>query len=206
MIPRIIHQIWLGDPMPDHLAIYCTTWAEHHPGWEHRLWTDGDFGWLRNQRLFDTAQRHTPHVGQFRADIARYEILHRFGGVYVDCDFECRRPIDDLLDADSFAAWEEDDVWVNNAILGAVPAHPLMADLIARLPASVARHRGKRPNVMTGPQFLTQRARRHHITVHPARLFYPYSWSELDRQGEDFPDVYAIHHWDNARRRAAARA
>ena len=32
-----------------------------------------------------------------RADVLRYEILRRHGGVYVDVDVECLRPLDDLL-------------------------------------------------------------------------------------------------------------
>lgn len=202
-IPRRLHFIWLGPPMPDHLAAYIVSWRDLHPDWDHHLWTEHELRWLANQSLFDHAEDHTPHVGQFRADIARYEILHRLGGVYVDCDFEARRPIDDLLDVGCFAAWEIDDVWVNNAILGATPGHPFLADLIDGLPANVTRTRGKRPNVMTGPQYLTPVYRRHAdtVTVHPSRCFYPYLWNELHRAGEDFPDAYAVHHWENARRR-----
>jgi hypothetical protein len=32
-----------------------------------------------------------------KSDILRYEILSQFGGIYVDCDFECLKPFDDLL-------------------------------------------------------------------------------------------------------------
>ncbi len=143
------------------------------------------------------------HAGQLRSDIARYEILHRHGGVYVDCDEEPRRPIDDLLDAELFAAWETDDVWVNNAVMGSRPGHPLLAEMIAALPASVIRHRRKRPNHMTGPRFLTPLIRdRADVTLLPSATFYPYRWDELDRRHDDHGDAYAVHHWNNAHRRA----
>jgi mannosyltransferase OCH1-like enzyme len=202
LIPHVVHHIWLGDPMPVHLERYIETWEEHHPDWDHRLWTH--FEGLRNQNLYDRAGEITPHVGQFRADIARYEILYEHGGVYVDCDFECLRPLDNLISGiGCFAAWELEDRWVNNAILGATPGHPLFDDLIRALPASVSRNAGRRPNRMTGPQFLTPIWRRWHATTFPSAWFYPYPWSELDRQGEQFPDAYAVHHWENARKRAA---
>lgn len=200
MIPRVFHSVWVGPPMPEHLAAYLKTWTALHPGWKHRLWGEDDLDWLTNQELFDHAEAHTTSVGQFRSDVARYEILHRHGGIYVDCDFEALAPIDDLLfDVDCFAAWETDDVWVNNAILGAVPGHPFLADLIAGLPASVRRHRGKRPNISTGPQYLTPIARRHQIRLFPSAQFFPYRWDELHRGGEHFPNAFAVHHWEHKR-------
>ena len=50
-IPKIIHQIWLGDlPAP-------TTWMQtvknHHPDYDYRLWTDDNLPTpLYNQTLF----------------------------------------------------------------------------------------------------------------------------------------------------------
>lgn len=197
MIPRTIHHIWVGPPMPDPLTAYMRTWRDLHPDWEHVLWSSFDD--LTNQDAYDRAEEITPHVGQLRSDLARYEILHRHGGVYVDCDMEALRPIDDLLSAGCFAGWETDGVWVNNAVLGCVPGHPLMADLIAAAPASIEANAGARPNRMTGPHLLTPHARRHGITVHPSAAFYPYHWSNLDQR--DYGDAYAVHHWANQRRK-----
>ena len=45
----------------------------------------------RNQRLFDLAFRTS------RSRLARYEVVHRFGGVYLDADVEYARPLDPLL-------------------------------------------------------------------------------------------------------------
>lgn len=189
--------------MPDHLAAYVATWVKVHPGWEHHIWGNGDLDWLENQELYDFAEAITRDHGQFRSDVARYEILHRYGGVYIDCDFEALAPIDELLiGVDCFAAWETDDVWVGNAILGSVPGHPFLADLIDGLPANVRSHRGKRPTVLSGPQYLTPIAKRHGITLLPSSQVYPYNWNELDRAGERFPGAYAIHRWENKRKQS----
>lgn len=203
MIPKIFHRIWVGGPMPDHLADYGATWEKHHPGWEHRLWTDDNMPALRNQHLYDQAETIAPNnVGQFRADIARYELLGAHGGVYIDCDFECLRPIDELLDGVScFAAWEETGRWVNNAIMGCTLGHTLMSTLVARLPRNVKLRRGARPNILSGPQFLTPLIAGHGVTVFDKDLFYPYLWNELERGDEQFPDAYAVHHWNNRRTR-----
>lgn len=207
MIPTTVHRLWTGPPMPDHLAGYVASWTEHHPSWTSRLWTDADdWSWLANYDLWQRAPELFPrNVGQFRADVARLELLHRDGGVWADTDMECLRPLDPLLAeaGDLFLAWEQEPLWVNNAVMGAVPGHPLLAELIDALPASVAARRpGDRPNRVSGPQFITPHVRAQPagtVRVYPARMFYPYLWSELDRQGEHFPDAYTVHHWHNRR-------
>jgi mannosyltransferase OCH1-like enzyme len=199
VIPKILHHIWVGPPMPERLNPYVESWRTLHPEWEHLLWTGFDD--LENQAYYDRAEKITPHVGQLRADLARYEILYRHGGVYVDCDLEALRPIDDLLDVEGFAGWEQDGRWVNNAIIGCAPFHPLMRACIDNAPRSIRKHRGKRPNKMTGPGLITRMSKVHPITLHPQATFYPYSFDELERIGGDYGDAYTAHHWDNARKR-----
>lgn len=203
MIPKVFHFVWVGAPMPERLRRYVDSWQQVHPDWSVTVWGDADLGWLENRSLYEQADVFAGRfAGQFRSDLARIEILRRHGGVYVDCDFEARQRIDDLCAVPAWAAWELDDVWVNNAIMGSEPGHPLWSKLVAALPGNVAAHPGRRPNVMTGPQFLTPRVEgRGDFTVYPSAWFYPYSWSELDRQGEVFPQARAVHHWDNARKR-----
>lgn len=202
MIPRVLHQIWVGGPVPPWLAEMRQTWLELHPspGWEHILWTDDDLPPITHGALYDDPPCPPATHGQMRADLLRYDILFRYGGVYVDLDFEAQRPIDELLAGiDCFAAWETDDVWIGNAILGSTPGHPFLAELIAGVPASVEAHRGQRPVLSTGPQYLTPIAKRHDVRLFPASMFYPYRWDQLERGDELFPDAYAIHHWNNRR-------
>lgn len=208
-VPHLIHQIWVGPrPLPSLFERFAEGWREKHPRWSYVLWTAPPDG-FRNASLLAEASRFVPaaSMGQFASDLMRYEILHQFGGVYVDTDFECRRSIEELVgDVECFAAWEQQDVWVNNAIMGAVPGAPFLERLIAELPASVHANVGARPNVLSGPQFVTKMYREHpdELTVFDEKWFYPYTLRELDRKDDEFPEAYAIHHWSNARRRRGA--
>ena len=97
MIPKTIHQIWLGDqsqrPSP-----LMETWKEKNPTWEHKIWTEKNMPKLRCQKQFE-AMKDLPG----RADILRYELLFNEGGFYVDADSVCLEPLDDFfVDNDSF--------------------------------------------------------------------------------------------------------
>lgn len=204
----IVHRIWLGGDEPGWTRPFADTWRQ--PGWSVWQWTDDNIASLfplRNQDIYDRAPQIAPHhTGQLRSDVLRYEILHRFGGVYVDTDFECLRPIDGLIEGvECFAAWEEPGRWVNNAILGCTPGHPFLDRLIDGLPRSVRLNARFKPNRMSGPRYLTNVWRRNGkgVEVFDRELFYPYSWRDVadNAPGQDFPDAYAVHHWANKRRR-----
>ena len=94
MIPRVFHQIWVGpDPVLSGFDEWRESWARNHPGWELRLWTDDNLpAGLRNPVVYER-ERHPVE----RADILRLELVYRFGGVYLDADLECRKPIDSLI-------------------------------------------------------------------------------------------------------------
>jgi mannosyltransferase OCH1-like enzyme len=212
VIPAILHQIWVGpDPLPAEYAAYAQTWQRHHPGWEYRLWTDDNLPVMRNRDLYDRAEELTPaaNVGQFRADVLRYELLWSFGGVYVDIDFECLAPLDDhTADLEAFAAWEVQDTWIANGLMGSEPGHPFIDRLISGLEASAVHHRGQRPNIAIGPQYLTRTYRRHasELTVLAARRFYPYLYHQVGTDAEHGPwpeGTIAVHHWANRRRTLA---
>jgi mannosyltransferase OCH1-like enzyme len=199
-IPRIIHRIWLGAPMPPDVARFGKAWQRLHGGWTVRTWRDWDMPALQHQRWFDEAESPAQ-----RADIVRLELLHRYGGVYVDTDFEPLRPLDDLLGAVRCFLASEDGHWLATGIMGAVPGHPFIADLVEGIPASIAANWGAPPNRQTGPQYVSGRywsytpgGGEDAVVVFPPSMFYPYHFSEPERRFDSFPDAYAVHHWSRS--------
>lgn len=131
-IPRIIHHIWFGGKLPEQYQQWRETWRAFHPGWEMYLWDEemvkrafpqGFF----NEDIFREAAEKKLYARM--ANIARYEILARYGGLYVDTDSFCLRSFDQLHDDYDFyaamEAWVEGSS-VNNAIIGVRPFHPII--------------------------------------------------------------------------------
>jgi hypothetical protein len=194
-IPRTIHRVWLGErPMSAEHERFGETFAQHHPGWEMRLWTDEDLPELD----IATSERERARTPAELSNLVRYEILHRYGGVYVDTDFECQRPFDRLLRGiDAFAALESVGR-LGTGVIGALAGHPIVARAArnARRTLGIGAHSAD----ANGPYFYTliveqEIEREPNIAIFGAPLFYPYRWDELERRNDAFPEAYAIHHW-----------
>jgi mannosyltransferase OCH1-like enzyme len=176
----VFHQIWLGPaPLPEQFAPYVESWRRHHPEWQHRLWTEETLPpGLRPeiyQRLRSPAER---------SDVLRLELLAREGGVYVDTDFECLRPIDPLLEGVDLFAAESKAGRVNNALIGAAAAHP--AIVRARDDVRPLTRHGTVDKDGTGPFFIDRVLKEAHATIFERPLFYP---TPAEQAG-----AYAIHH------------
>jgi len=129
VIPRVFHRIWLGpEPMPEEYVRLGETWKRNHRDWEHHLWAETNLPTDLRPEVYELLRRPAE-----RADILRLELLHRLGGVYVDADMESLKPIDPLLDGVACFLGGLDSGRVSNAVIGAVPDHPLLARAIAEL-------------------------------------------------------------------------
>ena len=184
-IPPVLHQIWLGaDPYPDAFSAYARGWEELHPGWELRLWTEETIpDDVRRREVYETLRNPSE-----RSDILRYELLDRFGGVYLDCDLECRRPLEPLLEGSEFVIAAQPEGGAEVALVAAVAGHPLLLRAIEEL----------RPRTSYGPT----------VDEGTGAAF-------LDRVLTEFPEIepvegvfgangYAVHHVDRSAREADA--
>lgn len=214
MIPRIVHHVWPGiDPIPYRFRANIASFAEHNPGWEHRLWTPAEIDGLEmaNQALYDRAEAEAPKDWlRFRADIARLEIIARYGGVYADTDAVCLRPLEELTDDHAwFPTSPNNPDGITQAVFAAEPGHPFLKHLLEVMADSARCHRGQRIHEMVGTRFVDREYRSTEpadVTVYPWWMFSGQSISDRD-QGKD-PDLsraYINHTYDNtAKHRQAA--
>ncbi len=97
MIPRIIHQTWCDETIPDKYRELVDSWKIHHPDWAYRLWTDEDLDRLIAENFPDFLEQFRAYDNPVqRADAGRYLLLYLHGGVYADLDTRCHKPFDAL--------------------------------------------------------------------------------------------------------------
>jgi mannosyltransferase OCH1-like enzyme len=196
MIPKVFHRIWLGGSMPEEFIHYGETWKAHNPGWTLKLWTEENL----TTRYPDLVKRCWKY--RHESNIYRYELLLREGGIYIDTDFECLRPIGPLIEGmDAFSAYQLDEPSLEGAIapglFGTVPGAPFMNDLVEHIPDAFSETHW----LNCGPPYFTSIVRRHpEVHIFPRLHFYPYLWDELERKAEVFDHAYAVHHWSSKAR------
>jgi|11BtaG_2_1085332.scaffolds.fasta_scaffold00132_21 mannosyltransferase OCH1-like enzyme len=207
VIPKIIHQIWLGGDLPDKQKNACRDIQAvcNENGWSYRLWRDSDvleLGDFKNKELFNS----TPNLGQ-KSDILRNIILHKYGGVYLDTDYIIVKLFDDLLDLDFFCGVCFDN-WpsMSNSIIGTIPAGDTITSMLT-YEKEISWNDGMAIIDTTGPYHTTRAALKNlssKTVVFPNSYFYPYPcFPRLRVKGTDpmqyiSSETYCIHLWDES--------
>lgn len=132
----------------------------------------------------------------------RWELLYEFGGIALDADSECLRPLEDwLLEPDVFACWESELLrpgLIANGIVGTIPEHPLIGqiihDMVAEYPGDLL------PWQYSGPARLTDTIRKMNyrdITIYPSHYFLPEHFAGLPYGGNG--QVFARQGWNSTK-------
>lgn len=155
-IPKIIHHVWVGpNPLPAEEAEWIQSWKDKHPDWEFKLWTNENLPELPDNCLqaLDCCERYPA----FQADIIRYVVLLRFGGLYLDTDMKCVLPVDRLLEDVDFVALNPGGEWICNGFIGCSPQHPVLSLAVKNIrPFEVRRGPRDSATVRFGPAYLTE--------------------------------------------------
>jgi mannosyltransferase OCH1-like enzyme len=155
MIPKIIHQVWLGSSMKP--IGLMQTWIKHNPDYTYMLWTDSNVPKLINQATYNWCRSYT-----MKSDILRYELLMRYGGIYADCDLLCLQNMDLLLlslKQDCFmpqdSYWWKRKKYVCNNFMGAIPWHPFIIKLVKGIRGITFNSPKAHGALTTGPKYCT---------------------------------------------------
>nr|WP_246513182.1 tetratricopeptide repeat protein [Azospirillum picis] len=220
VIPKLLHQLWKTPEIPPRFEAFRRSWLDRHPDWSYRLWSDADIAAFVRQEFPDLLPVFEGYAQPIcRADLARYLILKRHGGLYVDLDFECFKPLDGLLADSSFAIGLEPATHLEldkaaqrrmervlcPSLIASIPDHPFWDHVLDHI-----RRNAREPDVLdaTGPFLLTRAYETYGgpgpVTLLPAQAIYPAdkmdcwegrlfdieAWEKLTR------DAHALHHWD----------
>lgn len=132
-IPRIIHQTYKTNEIPagDWTAAHelCLNVHRRADNWTHMFWTDAtarEFVDTHYHAFLETYDAYPYNIQ--RVDAMRYFILYHYGGVYIDLDVGCARPMESLLKFPAFLPGTR-PLGVSNDVMGSRRGHPLMRSL-----------------------------------------------------------------------------
>jgi len=141
VIPKRLHFIWMQglEAMPEDYRRCYDSWAPLHPDWEILLWDRKAIEQLGilNEWVLGI---DNPTV---QSEVLRFEIVYSYGGIYLDADIECLKPIDSLLKlGDAFVSMRNKRDYENNGF-GAIAGHDWIEGIVRALHSQ--RERIRRP-------------------------------------------------------------
>ncbi len=175
-IPRIIHQVWDTNEVPDYAIAWIQSWSSKNPNWEHWFWTLDDVRQLVKLKFPDMLHVYDHYKANlFRADFMRYVVIYTFGGFYIDLDTVCLRSLDELdVAADCIVGEEQHEHTliyarpsnnIFNSMLLCRPNHPFLKSVIEALPQHA---HNEDIGVSTGPLFFDKIYRQYALTLDSA--------------------------------------
>jgi len=212
MIPKVIHQTWKTNDVPEKFQKWSLTWKTKHPEWIYMFWTDQDIDDFVKQyypQRYEMFQKWTYQIQ--RVDLFRCMILHHFGGVYVDLDFECIQPLDSLLNCEILLGQEptihaqkvyQRPYIISNAIMGSIPNHPFWMYVLDCAEQKFYSKYRKQILWSTGPGLLTEcydrTKNQYSFSVHsPDRFFSKVSQGFFQHQ-VNLHEIFGVHQWANS--------
>ncbi len=129
MIPKVIHYFWFGGNSKNEMIQKCIdSWKRACPEYEIKEWTEANYD-VRKHPFMKAA--YDAKKWAFVADYARIDVIHEYGGVYLDTDVELIKSLDAYLEYDFYAGFESAS-FVNFGIgFGAVKGHRVLKESLA---------------------------------------------------------------------------
>lgn len=208
MIPKIIHYCWFGDDsLPEEYQQYIDRWAELHKGWNLFRWDEKDLP--TDIPYLNNAVKNKKWANV--SNLMRLYVLLKHGGIYLDTDIKVIKPLTPLLKNDCFLGFEsdnQDEFWVNNAVLGAIPEHKFVRDCYEQIQDDFD---GTEEANLSAPVLTTNILRIKwglkeygiqkvgDIQLYPINYFYPvkgYESFKAKKTDTQLPEeAYTVHMW-----------
>lgn len=124
LIPRIIHYCWFGNGEKGELHRKCIqSWKDKCPDYTIIEWNEDNYN-IHQSRYMEEA--YASKMWAYVSDYARLDILHRYGGIYLDTDVELLDSLDVLLSEKGFIAYGQWPAVNSGAGMGCVKGLPIV--------------------------------------------------------------------------------
>jgi len=119
MIEKILHQIWVGDfKLPAREKGLIENIKALHPDYEHKLWTSPEGLPDNVQYWYDKFYSIKNYA--FCADVMRIWVVYKYGGFYLDVDFDIKKRLDPFFEGEGvFFYHNSTDFTIPNNIFAA---------------------------------------------------------------------------------------
>jgi mannosyltransferase OCH1-like enzyme len=192
-IPAVIHQIWFGDipsNIKEMMDTFSVDYMQKNPGWRYIFWDEKRLKSIdmMNGDIFQSEKSY-----DCKSDIARLEILNKFGGFYVDsdCVWLGNKTLSSVPSKNGIMiAYEKEGESIGtgllgkdkkrcaNGVFGSTIANPIIAFIMGKLRNSYCSNRIKGAVSATGPDFVqgVLNSLSNLVRISSHEYFYPKWW------------------------------
>ena len=201
-VPKVIHQLWIGDKNPPTNALNKV--RDMNPHCEYVFWNEEK---LNNDLVLPDGylKKIETHIAiNGKADMYRYLILLQYGGVWVDADILPIEPISECMFKKPFFCWENETARPGlcaNSILGFTKNHLYMKSLVHWILDNETREKEAQTASwdLVGPGLLTRlyqsatKEEQDLVNVYPSYYFLPDHYTGMKYKGHG--KVFTTHEW-----------
>ena len=159
MIPKRIYQTWKYHELPDGISLTIQDMKKLNPSYEFYMYDDADIDNFVNKYYpGEIANAYNMlNIGTAKADLWRYLILYKYGGIYLDIDSMITKSLDDLimLDDDAIITRESHKNIFNQWILIFSEKHPILKATIDKCVYNIINKTSNNIWEVTGPGVFT---------------------------------------------------
>ena len=206
MIPKKIHYCWFGGKELPEIAHKCiNSWKKFFPDYEIIEWNEKNFDINFNNYA---KQAYDSKKYAFFTDVARLEIIHKYGGIYFDIDVEVIKSFEKVLKNKAFFGIETNNNVNTGLGFGAEPGNKIIKKMLDDYknkefilengefnltPCPISNSKVLKENgfLLTGKQ-----EKKDGIVIYPSDYFNP-----KGGYGETLnitPNTLSIHHFDGS--------
>ena len=196
-IPKIIHQIWIGPKKIPYQ--FLDTWKKNHPDWTYILWTETK---LKEETFINKHLIDNINIITIKSDLIRYELLYKYGGIYIDADIICKKKLDDsFLEHELFATYyDKKHSYVTNSTIGCVNNNQILEEIITYF------HELKLENIKINDPVefsvtpFHKKLLNSNTKIYDYYYFNPIDFKEINNIEEIHNDhIYGLHLWGTTR-------
>ena len=179
MIPKAIHYCWFGRGKKSAQFQMCLdSWKKYLPEYQLKEWNEDNFD---VNSVPYTKESYECRKWAYVTDYVRLYALYNEGGVYLDCDVEVLKPLDDFLGNTAFTGFEPGGCALTG-IMGSVKHGQWVEDLLRD-------YDGRHFVNGNGEMDMTMN------TAYADRVMKR-KGMRLDQTEEDVPDYVHLYTWD----------
>ena len=158
-IPKRIYQTWKTKNLPWGIKNVITNMIELNPSYSHYLYDDEEIDKfvLENYDGEIVDCYNMLNIGAAKADLWRYLILYKYGGIYLDIDAAILKPLDTLIRQDDTAIITREmyEGLFNQWILIFKKGHPLLKEIISQCITNIKNKSSNNILHLTGSTVIT---------------------------------------------------